>query len=148
MTGFQFIAIFKYTIGGRDVPEVQILMNRIYIDIFCETGYFSVQDTGIGVPENKQDKLFQLFSQVDSSTTRQYGGTGLGLALCKRLVALMGGDIKIEYDLKNNGGHYEVTPYSFRPKFAKKVTSNTFVDFGQGVLELLDLEHKNMNEKS
>lgn len=57
---------------------------------------FSVQDTGIGIPENRQDRLFQVFSQVDGSSTRKYGGTGLGLALSKQLVECMGGSIGVE----------------------------------------------------
>lgn len=57
---------------------------------------FSIRDTGIGIPADRMDRLFQSFSQVDISTSRRYGGTGLGLAISKRLSELMGGTMWVE----------------------------------------------------
>jgi len=57
---------------------------------------FKVKDTGIGIPENKTGAVFQVFTQADMSTTRKYGGSGLGLSICKSYVGLMGGDIWVE----------------------------------------------------
>ena len=57
---------------------------------------FSVKDTGLGIPENKHDAIFESFTQASPDTTRQFGGTGLGLSICKKLVELQGGEISLE----------------------------------------------------
>jgi PAS domain S-box-containing protein len=71
--------------------------------------HFSVSDTGIGIPQDRMDRLFKSFSQVDASTTRQYGGTGLGLAICSRLIALMKGRIWVD-SVPHQGStfHFEI----------------------------------------
>jgi len=77
----------KFTPQGEVVVHIESRGDRLH---------FAVKDSGIGIPADKVDRLFKSFSQVDSSTTRQYGGTGLGLAICKRLTELMGGEIWVE----------------------------------------------------
>ncbi|MEW6981547.1 response regulator [Colwelliaceae bacterium 6471] len=68
----------------------------------------TVQDTGIGIPSDKLPKLFDAFSQVDASTTREFGGTGLGLSICKKLAQLMDGDISV-ISTSNQGSTFTVS---------------------------------------
>ncbi len=71
--------------------------------------HFSVRDTGIGIPLDKQGRLFKSFQQVDASTTRHYGGTGLGLAISKRLAELLGGQIWVDSDAgKGSTFHFTI----------------------------------------
>lgn len=83
----------KFTSKGEVVVSISVDPRGQKGDIPIR---FRIRDTGIGIPADKQDRLFQSFNQVDSSTTRQFGGTGLGLAICKRLIELMGGTIGVE----------------------------------------------------
>jgi len=69
---------------------------KIQVDKQNGTLLFSITDTGIGIPKDKQDGLFHKFHQIDGGTTRRFGGTGLGLVISKHLVESMGGQIKLE----------------------------------------------------
>jgi PAS domain S-box-containing protein len=81
----------KFTSFGNITVTVDRIAQRDHIARLR----FNVSDTGVGIPTDRLDRLFKPFSQVDSSTTRQFGGTGLGLSICKHLVELMGGEIGV-----------------------------------------------------
>lgn len=87
----------------------------------------AVVDTGIGIPPEKQSKLFSPFTQVDASTSRQYGGTGLGLAICKELVNLMGGEIGINSQLNQGSEFWLTLPFSKQTKPKTEVTDVSYL---------------------
>ena len=113
---------------------------------------FSVKDTGIGIPQDRMDGLFQPFSQVDMSTTRRYGGTGLGLAISKKLVELMGGTIWAESEIdKGCTFHFTIQLERAGPKkcleireIPKKTSSQADI---LGRLRLLLAEDNLVNQK-
>jgi two-component system sensor histidine kinase/response regulator len=81
----------KFTQSGEVILTVQLAEKRAHGVVLR----FEIRDSGIGITEEQQRKLFYAFTQADSSTTRRFGGTGLGLTICKRLVELMGGSIGV-----------------------------------------------------
>jgi len=80
----------KFTQDGEVFVKVHLLKASTHKELEIS---FEVQDTGIGIPPDKMERLFKAFSQVDSSTTRKYGGTGLGLVISEKLTGMMGGKI-------------------------------------------------------
>jgi signal transduction histidine kinase/DNA-binding response OmpR family regulator len=123
----------KFTEKGEVVVRARKLAEPDSVDKI----HISVQDMGIGIQNDKLDRLFQSFSQVDASTTRRFGGTGLGLAISKRLVELMGGRMWVESQ-PGFGSTFQFTvPYEPAP--ATKVPPVAAEDWtGKRVLVLDD----------
>jgi len=82
----------KFTHAGEVILEV---MQSGELENNCAPLHFSVRDTGIGIPEDKFKTIFESFSQADTTTTRKYGGTGLGLTISSQIISLMGGNISL-----------------------------------------------------
>ncbi len=102
----------------------------------------SIQDTGIGIPADRLNRLFQSFSQVDASTTRKYGGTGLGLAISKQLVELMGGEIWVE-SIEGEGTTFHFTILADRKTGPHKIRIGTTKELKVAVLDPF-LEEQNI----
>jgi signal transduction histidine kinase len=117
---------------GDEMRLKQVLLNLLSNAIkFTETGsvtlkarigemtesgaeiYFAVIDTGIGIPEEKQRMIFDSFTQADAETTRKYGGSGLGLSICRELIRKMGGDLRVESSQERGSVFYFTIRLSF-----------------------------------
>jgi len=104
----------KFTEEGKVTVDIEALE---VTDDYCVLEFF-ISDTGIGIPEDKRDKIFLSFAQANSDTTRKYGGTGLGLAICKRLLELMDSDLKLESEVGKG------STFSFKLKLQKSTMAD------------------------
>jgi signal transduction histidine kinase len=95
---------YKFTSSGEVRATVQVLN---------DLARFTVSDTGIGIPSAAHELIFDEFRQVDGSTTRPYGGSGLGLALSRQLARLLGGDIQLESEPREGSSFVVEIPLEF-----------------------------------
>ena len=102
----------KFTAQG----EVVVRVRRAPDERDARVLQFSVSDTGIGIPDEKRDVIFEAFAQAEHSTSREYGGTGLGLAIVKRFVELMGGRIWVESEVGAGSTFYFTMRFGERGK--------------------------------
>ncbi len=113
---------------------------------------FKVSDNGIGISEENQKKIFEEFTQADASTTRKYGGTGLGLTICKQIVDLMGGKLQIKSKMGKGSTFYFTIPFKIGTEVSEKENSQENIknieDKIRGLgLKVLVAEDNDINQK-
>ena len=145
--------LLSNSIKFTDKGEVEVAVFGQIRDHYEYQLHFSVRDTGMGIPPDRQDKIFQSFTQVDATTTRRFGGTGLGLAISKQLCELMGGTMWIESSGVQGEGstfHFTIvaelsvekqTPGDFSALAGKRIL---IVDDNQTNLSILERQTKSM----
>ncbi|MBF0444362.1 MAG: response regulator, partial [Magnetococcales bacterium] len=143
-------------VNGDPTRLQQILLNLISNALkFTQKGYvevsiavnadreieFYVLDTGSGIPQEKQLEIFQPFTQADTSTTRHYGGTGLGLTICCRLVDLMSGKIWFESEIDKGSKFSFAIPFVWLDKNEIKAVATDKTNMYSGKISNIDLQH-------
>ena len=137
----------KFTERGSVTVRIQKAMGSIDGSLL----HLSVSDTGIGIPSDKLEAVFDSFSQEDSSITRRYGGTGLGLSICQRLVQAMGGRIWVESEVgQGSEFHFTTRVEIDRAAHLDPDASSSLaglIDVGQRTLKVLLVEVDLINQK-
>ncbi|NOR88485.1 MAG: response regulator [Bacteroidales bacterium] len=109
--------------------------------------YLEVEDSGIGIPKERLDKIFRAFSQTDSSITRKYGGTGLGLTISKELIELMGGEIGVDSKVGNGSKFWFRIPTEKGEKHIEKKNITSRLSVKREELKILIAEDNMINQK-
>ncbi|MBT7776698.1 MAG: response regulator, partial [Anaerolineae bacterium] len=120
-----------------DKGEVVVLLKSMLLEKNQYELQFSIRDTGIGIPKDKTGRLFQSFSQVDTSTTRKYGGTGLGLAISKELAEKMGGRMWVESE-EGKGSTFHFTVIAKAEETAPLISIDQYSDFSGKRILIVD----------
>jgi signal transduction histidine kinase/ActR/RegA family two-component response regulator len=109
----------KFTEAGR----VSLKVQQDAADNQGASLHFRVQDTGVGIPRDRQEHIFDAFTQVDGSTARRFGGTGLGLTICRQIVQMMGGHIWVESELGKGSTFHVTLPMAVSRSIASSLDS-------------------------
>ncbi|MFN3850203.1 MAG: ATP-binding protein [Spirosomataceae bacterium] len=133
----------KFTKNG----SVTISLKKIFENVDTVILQFSVKDTGIGIPKDKLETIFERFTQAEASTTRKFGGSGLGLSIVKQLVAMQKGELFVESEL-GEGSEFRCTiPFKkVDSESIKNIQSNSFSTKSLGPLSILLCEDNHLNQ--
>ncbi len=108
--------------------------------------HFSIEDTGIGIPKNKSNEIFEDFAQIDSSYNRTYGGTGLGLAITKTLIKLMDAEIWVESEIGKGSTFHFIIPFEITALHSKGKELTIFKDLKSLVIDNIETNRKIITE--
>lgn len=138
----------KFTEKG----EVKIIVKQLRDDGKQVRLFFSVQDTGIGIPNNKLDKIFESFTQVNATTTRKYGGTGLGLTIAKQIIEQQGGTISVSSKVNEGSNFSFILDFSKTNKKVKEIKDQKNADsFNQNTdfskINILIVDDNRVNQR-